>query len=148
MVKVLNERGKRRIGIFIPVDEKETVKSGVVYEHRIKTRWLPDWIIDPVVRGILSLQETFQGLEVLYYKVERGEVTYQFWYPPQRQVITVHPAIYVIIGLILGIIGLFVLSSVVGKIIEAGWLFLPLFVGIAMFGAAALLREVRTKKPP
>jgi len=148
MVKVLNERGKRRIGIFIPVDDKKPVEPGVIYEHRIKTRWLPDWIIDPVVRGILSLQEMFQGLELLYYKVERGEIIYQFRFPPEKQITIPHPVAYAIIGVILAIVALFLVDSIFGKIVEMSWVLFPLAVGIAMFGAAALLREVRVKKPP
>jgi len=151
MVRILSEWGKRRKGFYTPIARNPeeamqvTVEPGIVYEHRIKTRWLPDWIIEPVTRGVLGLQETFQGLEVLYYKVERGEVTYQFWYPPQRQVTAAHPALWAIIGLVLGIIFLFVLGWVVFKVAETP-IFWPLFIAVALGAGGYFLLQARKFK--
>jgi len=151
MKKILSESGKRKTGIYVPVatnkDEAMNVliEPGVVYENRITTQYIPDWLLDPIVRAILGIQETFQGIQVTYYKIERNEIVYQFWIPPGTQV-RLAWYVWAVIAIVLAIIGFLVIGWVVYQVKELGPALYLILIALALGAGGYFLAQLRGYK--
>lgn len=99
------------------VSENEQMIPGVVYRHTVQTQYLPDWLLDPVARAILELEATFQGVKLVNYSVQRGVVQYSFMIPKAQAALIAPIIIAAVIGGILVLLSLFIINSIVEKLV-------------------------------